>query len=146
MRISKKSEYALRALVSLARERRSWGIQELSDRENIPVKFLEQLLLALRHAGMLTSKRGVGGGCTLHRAADEITVGEVIRIFDGPLAPVPCAAERPTEKCTCPDPRTCPLRLLMTRVRVELSAALETQTVSDMLRLAPGADTLAFEI
>ena len=146
MRISKKSEYALRALVSLARERRSWGIQELSDRENIPVKFLEQILLALRHAGMLTSKRGVGGGCTLHRAADEITVGEVIRIFDGPLAPVPCAAERPTEKCTCPDPRTCPLRLLMTRVRVELSAALETQTVSDMLRLAPGADTLAFEI
>ena len=146
MRISKKSEYALRALVSLARERRSWGIQELSDRENIPVKFLEQILLALRHAGVLTSKRGVGGGCTLHRAADEITVGEVIRIFDGPLAPVPCAAERPTEKCTCPDPRTCPLRLLMTRVRVELSAALETQTVSDMLRLAPGADTLAFEI
>ena len=146
MRISKKSEYALRALVSLARERRSWGIQELSDRENIPVKFLEQILLALRHAGMLTSKRGVGGGCTLHRAADEITVGEVIRIFDGPLAPVPCAAERPTEKCTCPDPRTCPLRLLMTHVRVELSAALETQTVSDMLRLAPGADTLAFEI
>ena len=69
MRISRKSEYALRALVSLARERRSWGIQELSERENIPVKFLEQILLALRHAGLLTSKRGVGGGYTLHRAA-----------------------------------------------------------------------------
>lgn len=146
MRISRKAEYALRALVSLARERRSWGIQELSERENIPVKFLEQILLALRHAGLLISKRGVGGGYTLHRAADEITVAEIIRIFDGPLAPVPCAAERPTEKCTCPDPRTCPVRLLMTRVRVDLAAALEGQTIADMLRLAPGADTIAFEI
>ena len=146
MRISRKSEYALRALVSLARERRSWGIQELSERENIPVKFLEQILLALRHAGLLTSKRGVGGGYTLHRAADEITIAEIVRIFDGPLAPVPCAAERPAEKCTCPDPRTCPVRLLMTRVRADLAAALESQTISDMLRLAPGADTLAFEI
>ena len=140
MRISRKAEYALRALVPLAREPRSWGIQELSERENIPVKFLEQILLALRHAGLLTSKRGVGGGYTLHRAADEITVAEIIRIFDGPLAPVPCAAERPTEKCTCP------VRLLMSRVRADLAAALENQTIGDMLRLAPGADTLAFEI
>ena len=146
MRISRKAEYALRALVPLAREPRSWGIQELSERENIPVKFLEQILLALRHAGLLTSKRGVGGGYTLHRAADEITVAEIIRIFDGPLAPVPCAAERPTEKCTCPDPRTCSVRLLMTRVRADLATALESQTIADMLRLAPGADTLAFEI
>ena len=146
MRISRKSEYALRALVPLARERRSWGIQELSERENIPVKFLEQILLALRHAGLLTSKRGVGGGYTLLRAADEISVAEIIRIFDGPLAPVPCAAERPVGKCTCPDPRTCSVRLLMTRVRADLAAALENQTIGDMLRLAPGADTLAFEI
>ena len=146
MRISRKSEYALRALVSLARERRSWGIQELSERENIPVKFLEQILLALRHAGLLTSKRGVGGGYTLHRAADEITVAEIVRIFDGPLAPVPCAAERPTENCTCPDPRTCALRLLMTQVRRDLGAMLEGRTIEDMLRLAPGAATLAFDI
>ena len=146
MRISRKAEYALRALASLAKERRWWGIHELSERENIPVKFLEQILLALRHAGMLASKRGVGGGYTLLRAPDEITVAEIIRTFDGPLAPVPCAAERPTEKCTCPDPRTCPVRLLMTRVRADLAAALENQTISDMLRLAPGADTLAFEI
>ena len=146
MRISRKAEYALRALASLAKERRWWGIHELSERENIPVKFLEQILLALRHAGMLASKRGVGGGYTLLRAPDEITIAEIIRTFDGPLAPVPCAADRPTEKCTCPDPRTCPVRLLMTRVRADLAAALENQTISDMLRLAPGADTLAFEI
>jgi Rrf2 family protein len=146
MRISRKAEYALRALVALAREPRSWGIQELSQRENIPVKFLEQILLALRHAGLLTSKRGVGGGYTLHRAAAEITIAEVVRTFDGPLALVPCAAERPTEKCTCPDPRTCAVRLLMTTMRRDLAAMLEGRTIDDMVRLSPGADTLAFEI
>ncbi len=146
MRISRKAEYALRALVAMAREQRSWGIQELCERENIPVKFLEQILLSLRHAGLLTSKRGVGGGYTLHRGAGEITVAEVIRTLDGPLAPVPCSAERPTERCTCPDPRTCAVRLLMTGVRRDLGAMLDGKTIEDMLRLTPGGETLAFEI
>src|ERR1700728_4410704 len=64
MRISKKAEYALRALAAIARQPKCWQIQELSGRENIPIKFLEQILLALRHAGLLASKRGVGGGYT----------------------------------------------------------------------------------
>src|SRR6266446_3398382 len=115
MRISKKAEYALRALVAMARPpARSWSIHELAGGERIPIKFLEQILLALRRAGILNSKRGVGGGYTLVRAPDDISVGKVIAIFDGPLAPIPCAAERPTERCTCPDPRACPLRLVMT--------------------------------
>ena len=143
MRISRKAEYALRALVALGREPRVWGIQELSERENIPVKFLEQILLTLRHAGLLTSKRGVGGGYALHRAAAEIAVADVIQTCDGPLAPVPCAAERPTEKCSCPDPRTCAVRLLMTSVRKDLAAMLGGKTIDDLLRLAPGAN---FEI
>ena len=146
MRISRKAEYALRALVALARERRIWSIQELSERENIPVKFLEQILLALRNAGYVASKRGVGGGCTLHRDPGEITLGEIIRTFDGPLAPVPCAAERPTETCTCPDPQTCPLRRTMINLRRELSILLDGQTIEDLVHLAPGSDTLAFEI
>ena len=146
MRISKKAEYALRALVAMARQPRSWPIQELSTRENIPIKFLEQILLTLRHAGLLASKRGVGGGYTLAAQPSQITVGAVVRALDGPLAPVACAAERPAEECTCPDPRTCSVRLLMTQVRADLAAALENQTIADMLRLAPGADTLAFEI
>ncbi len=146
MRISKKAEYALRALVAMARQPRSWPIQELSTRENIPIKFLEQILLTLRHAGLLASKRGVGGGYTLAAQPSQITVGAVVRALDGPLAPVACAAERPAEECTCPDPRTCPLRLLMTEVRRDLTAMLDARTLEDMLRLAPGGESLAFDI
>lgn len=145
MRLSKKAEYALRALVAIARQPRSWPIQELSAQENIPIKFLEQILLALRHAGLLSSKRGVGGGYTLLKPAHQITLGEVLRVLDGPLAPVPCVAERPGEPCTCPNPDTCALRLTMATVRRELSALLESRTIDDMLRSAPG-DALAFEI
>jgi Rrf2 family protein len=146
MRLSKKAEYALRALVAIARQPRSWSIQELSAQENIPVKFLEQILLALRHAGILASKRGAGGGYTLVRPAERITLGEVLRVLDGPLAPVPCAAERPAEECTCPDRRTCPLRLTMLALQRDLTAMLESRTIDDMLRLAPDEDALAFEI
>ena len=88
----------------------------------------------------------MGGGYVMLRAPGEISVGEVVRILDGPLAPVPCAAERPGEKCTCPDLRTCPLRLLMTQFRTHLSTWLEERTIDDMLRMSPGPDSLAFEI
>jgi Rrf2 family protein len=146
VRISRKAEYALRALVAIARQPKSWQIQELSTRENIPVKFLEQILLALRHAGLLTSKRGVGGGYTLRKSASEISVGEVIRVLDGPIALVPCAAEQAGEPCTCPNPNSCALRLLMTDVRRDLSAMLDHRTIDDMVRMAPDTDALAFEI
>jgi Rrf2 family protein len=147
MRISKKAEYALRALVVMARPpARSWSIQELATSERIPIKFLEQILLSLRRGGILHSKRGVGGGYTLVRAADDIRIGDVIAIFDGPLAPIACAAERPTERCTCPEPRSCPLRLVMTALRKDLAALLNARSIEDMLRLAPGGQTLAFDI
>ena len=146
MRISRKAEYALRALVAIARQPKSWQIQELSARENIPVKFLEQILLALRHAGLLTSKRGVGGGYSLRKQPSEISVGEVIRTLDGPIALVPCAAEQAGAPCTCPDPNSCALRLLMTDVRKDLSSMLDHRTIEDMMHLAPPSDALAFDI
>lgn len=146
MRISKKSEYALRALIAFARNPRSYQIHELSRQENIPVKFLEQILLALRHAGLLSSKRGVGGGYSLRVDANRITVGEVIRIMDGPIAPVPCAAGLPMEKCTCPDPRNCALRLFMTGVREGLEGVLDKTTLEDVIRLSLDQSGLAFEI
>jgi Rrf2 family protein len=146
MRISRKSEYALRALLAFARGPGSIQLQELSRSENIPIKFLEQILIALRHAGYLSSKRGATGGYTLRIPANRITVGEIIRLMDGPIAPVPCAAEQPVERCTCPDPRTCPLRLFMTEIRSNLSAALHAQTIDDMLRLRPQDAALAFDI
>lgn len=147
MRISKKAEYALRALVAIARQpARSWSIQELAAGENIPIKFLEQILLALRHAGLLNSKRGVGGGYTLVRQPEEIHVSEVIELLDGPIAPVPCAAERPSEKCTCPDPRSCALRIMLTDVRRLLDQALGKKTIEDMVQSTPRGNTLAFDI
>ena len=146
MRISRKAEYALRALVAISRQPKSWQIQELSNRENIPVKFLEQILLSLRHAGMLNSKRGVGGGYSLRKSPSEISIGEVIRVLDGPLALVPCAAEQQGEACTCPDRQNCAVRIMMTDIRRDLSATLDTRTIDDMIRMAPGIDALAFDI
>jgi Rrf2 family protein len=146
MRISKKAEYALRALVTIARQNKSWRIEELSARENIPIKYLEQILLALRHAGILTSKRGVGGGYALVRAASRISVGEIIRIFDGPVAPVPCAISGTAERCSCPDPRYCAVRLVMTEITRDLTEALNERTIDEMVRLVPATESLAFEI
>lgn len=147
MRVSRKSEYALRSLVAMARKPgASYQIHELSGKENIPIKYLEQILLALRHAGFLTSKRGVGGGYTLRVSPAEIRVSEVVEIMDGPIAPVPCAALRPLEKCSCPDPRTCAVRLLMIDLREEITAMLGARTIDDMLRLSPDSGSLAFEI
>lgn len=129
----------------MARQRRSWNIQELSTQESIPVKFLEQILLALRHSGYLTAKRGVGGGYTLRFDPAQIKVGDIIRTMDGPIAPVPCAAAQPTENCTCPNPETCPLRLLMVEVRTMISEKLDNRTIHDLLQSSLD-HVLAFDI
>ena len=146
MRISRKAEYALRALVALARHGRPLQIGELSRVENIPVKFLEQILLALRNDGFLASKRGVGGGYTLKLAAEKIPVGEVVRALDGPVAPLPCAATTSNDvPCSCPDPRTCPIRRFMTQLHGEMNTLLDARTIEDLAKMDVG-QALAFEI
>jgi Rrf2 family protein len=146
VRISRKAEYALRALVALARHGRPLQIGELSRVENIPVKFLEQILLALRNDGFLASKRGVGGGYTFKQAPGKIVVGEVIRALDGPVAPLPCAAITGNDvPCSCPDPRTCPIRSLMTQLTGEMNAFLDARTIEDLAKMESG-HALAFEI
>jgi Rrf2 family protein len=146
VRISRKAEYALRALVALARHGRPLQIGELSRVENIPVKFLEQILLALRNDGFLASKRGVGGGYALKLAPGKIAVGEVIRSLDGPVAPLPCAAITGNDvPCSCPDPRTCPIRGLMTQLHGEMNAFLDARTIDDLAKMESG-QALAFEI
>jgi Rrf2 family protein len=146
MRLSKKAEYGLRALAAMAQGKRIWGIQELSEQENIPVKFLEQILLSLRHAGVLASRRGVGGGYSLVRLPGETTLAEVIRALDGPIEPVPCASDNPTVPCTCPDRSTCPVRQLMGLFRSQVVGWLESHTLEDLARLSSGSASLAFEI
>lgn len=146
MRLSKKAEYGLRALAVMARGKKSWSIQELCAHEKIPVKFLEQILLSLRNSGVLASRRGVGGGYSLVKPAAETTVGEVVRALDGPIAPLPCAMGAGQPPCTCPEPRTCPVRLLMTQFRDEMAEWLDHHTLEDLARLGPGPGGLAFEI
>jgi Rrf2 family protein len=146
VRISRKAEYALRAVVALARHGRPLQIGELSRVENIPVKFLEQILLALRNDGFLASKRGVGGGYALRRAANKIAVGDVVRAMDGPLAPLPCASTASDDvPCSCPDPRTCPVRSFMTRLHREMNEVLDARTIEDLARMEAGP-VMAFDI
>src|SRR5690349_13167166 len=94
--LSRKARYALRALYALAAGEGGGPvlIADLAEREHIPRKFLEAILLELKNAGILQSKKGKGGGYTLGKRPDEITVGQVIRVIDGPLAPIPCVSEK----------------------------------------------------
>lgn len=157
MRFSKKTEYGLRAVFAMARAAiRAGGpdaegavcrIEQISRQENIPVKFLEQILLGLRHAGLLASKRGVGGGYRLARPAGQITVGDVVRALDGPLAPLSCVLpEQRRIHCTCPDARVCPVRILMTGLQVQLDDLFNRGTLEDILRETPQTEGLSFEI
>lgn len=110
------------------------------------MKFLEQILLALRHAGFLTSKRGVGGGYTLRIPSSQITVGAIIAAMDGALAPLPCTLSTPEEPCSCPNPTTCPLRMMMSEVRETLEKTFNGRTIEDFVRMESNRDTLVFEI
>jgi Rrf2 family protein len=109
-------------------------IREISEREKIPAKFLEQILLTLKNAGLLHSKMGVGGGYHLSRPAKEISLGHIVRILDGPLAPVKCVSQMAYEPCGCPDEETCGLRLAMGDVRNAIAEILDGTSLEDVMR------------
>ncbi len=136
MKLSKRGEYGLRAMVDLASQPPGVvaPMKEIAQREQIPVKFLEQILLTLRNAGLLRSRMGVGGGYSLAKAPSEITLGQIIRILDGPLAPIRCVSQSAYEKCACPDEKTCGLRLVMFDVRNAISEILDRTTLADVAR------------
>ena len=136
MHLSKRGEYGLRAMIDLATWEASspiTQIREIAEREGIPVKFLEQILLSLKNAGLLHSKMGVGGGYYLAKPAEEITLGAIIRILDGPLAPIRCVSQVSYETCGCPDEGTCGLRLVMLDVRDAISSILDCTSLADMV-------------
>jgi Rrf2 family protein len=139
MRLSKKGEYAVRALVEIGFESNSRPnsliqISTVAQRTNIPEKFLEQILLALRNGGVLKSKRGVEGGYSLAKVPDEITLGEVIRLLDGPLAPIPCVSKTAYEKCSCPDQESCGLRIAMQQVRDAIAGILDNYSLARVIQ------------
>jgi len=128
VRLSRKGEYALRAMIrlSLAYGGGPLRIGEISKLEKIPRKFLEQILLELRKAGLLRSRRGAGGGYSLIRPPEEITFAQVIRVIDGPLAPLGCVSTH--AYVGCPDEKTCGLHRVMLEVRNATANILENAT------------------
>jgi len=138
MKLSKKSEYGLRALLDLAAhsDQGAVRLKDLADRNNIPIKFLEQIFLALRNAGVVRSQVGARGGYMLSRSSEEITLGEVIRTLDGTIAPVGCVSKIAYEPCTCPDERTCPLRAAMNQVRDAIVAVVDYTSLADAVSRA----------
>ncbi|HVR60261.1 MAG TPA: Rrf2 family transcriptional regulator [Polyangia bacterium] len=152
--ISMKARYALRALYALAAEeaRAPTLIAELAKRERIPRKFLEAILLDLRNAGILRSKKGKGGGYALARPAGEITIGQIMRAIDGPLAPIPCVSERAYARCAeCPSEETCGTRMVMKEVRDAIARVLDGTTLAGVHRRVAEAtlqatNTVAYSI
>ncbi|MFL5730456.1 MAG: RrF2 family transcriptional regulator [Cytophagaceae bacterium] len=133
--LTKKSKYALKALLYLAKnEEQLVQISELSTKENIPQKFLENILLELRNHGILYSKRGKDGGYKLGKTPEEITFGQIIRILDGPLAPIGCVSQIAYQKCDeCIDEKTCNIRRVMKKVRDQTAEILDGTTLKDAL-------------
>jgi Rrf2 family protein len=116
----------------------------MAEREHIPKKFLEQILLKLKVQGLVDSKKGKGGGYTLIRHPESITVGQIIRMIEGPLAPLPCASESAYRKCDeCPDDRFCETRLIMRDVRNAIAEILDRTTLADACRRSDDARAAA---
>lgn len=139
MRLTKRGEYALRALINIgmAQEvgRPLVQIWEIAEKENIPIKFLEQILVLLKEAGYLESKRGKDGGYALAKPMDTITIGDVVRHVDGPLAPIACVSQNFYEKCSCPDEAHCGLRMLMLDVRNAIANVLDRYTLAQTVQI-----------
>lgn len=136
MKLSTKSIYALRVLPHLveAYEGKPLSANELAEKEDISLKYLEQVLSTLRKSGLLVSIHGKNGGYSLRRPPEEISLGDIIRSIDGPLAPIPCASRTaPYKQCECPYPYdTCWLRQLMLRVRDNISDVLDSENLAQM--------------
>ena len=135
--LSMKAKYGLRAVLSLAREygRGPMLIADMAEREGIPRKFLELILLELKNRGILHSKKGKGGGYSLRRKPEDVRLGEVIRLLDGPLAPLPCVSQTAYKPCLdCINETTCEIRMVMKEVRDAIAEILDGTSLSDVLR------------
>ncbi len=134
--LSQKCKYALQALLVLGREPSDdlLLVSDIAERENLPKKFLEAILLELNRNGLVRSRRGRGGGYALAKPADAITFGQVVRIMDGPLAPLSCVSVNYYRKCDdCKDEETCAIRKVMRRVRDAIANELDGTTLADAL-------------
>jgi Rrf2 family protein len=138
MKLSLRGEYALRSLVVLGLNygRNVLRIQAISEQQNIPKRFLEQILNDLKSAGIVESRRGMAGGYRLSKPPDQISLATVIRHIEGPLAPVSCVSEKFYSRCSCPDESKCSIRSVMKDVREAIVQILEGVTVAELCQRA----------
>ena len=133
--LSKKAKYAIKALIALADREgdESMRIADLARAEQIPPKFLELILLGLKNNGILQSRKGKGGGYRLARDPSQIYLGQIVRMFDGPLAPVPCASQTAYVPCAdCRDEAVCGVRLAMKEVRDATAQILDGTSLASL--------------
>ena len=133
--LTNKGKYGLKAMVHLA----GLGpdalaqVADVAEANAISKKFLDHILTELRHAGLVYSKKGKGGGYALARPAHEIRVGAIVRVLDGPLAPIPCASVTAFRPCDdCADLKTCPVRLIMVEARNAVASILDNRTLAEL--------------
>jgi Rrf2 family protein len=134
--ITQKAKYALRALAALAQADASepMMISDIAAQQKIPKKFLEQILLDLKHQGIVVSRRGKQGGYLLRKAAHEITFGEILRIVDGPIAPLPCLSITAYRRCDdCDGEQNCEIRQVFARVADATRGVLFSTTIADAI-------------
>lgn len=148
MKLTTRGDYATRILLELSTEEGvgSLSVHDLANRTGISSKYLEQIMTRLRGAGLVRSHRGVYGGYDLARPPDELTVGEVVRLMDGPLAPSACASQSAHVPCPtyrCPSEANCVLRGLWTDVRDAIADVLDKTTFADLTRRHRASHTAA---
>jgi Rrf2 family protein len=134
MRLSRRSEYGLRALIDLVQHDGEGPIAltTLATRNRLPVKFLEQIMASLKHAGIVRTTLGTHGGYAMAPQASAVSIGRIVRLLDGALAPMGCVSLRYYEPCSCPDEATCPLRDAMLDVRDAMLEVLDNETLAQL--------------
>lgn len=141
--LTKKAKYGLKAMVHLAgiEPGRTALVNDIATTNQIPKKFLDAILAELRNAGFVHSRKGKGGGYTLARPAEEIGVGNIIRVLDGPLAPIQCASKSVYRRCDdCLDEKKCAVRLVMMEARDAIASVLDNKSLAQMRALAEAGE------
>ena len=134
--LSARAKYGLKAMIYLAEREGAGGVQgaSIAESQNIPKKFLDTILLELKNNGLLHSKKGKGGGYSLARPASKVSIGQIVRILDGPLAPIPCVSHTAYRPCTdCPDEQSCQIRRVMGQVRDATAEILDKTSLLSLV-------------
>lgn len=144
--ITQKMKYALKALLALADEAAKehpapLTIEEIAKRSDTPKRFLEHILLEIRNAGVIASTRGRAGGYSLIKKPGDVSISELLRLIDGPIAPLACLSRRAYQRCDdCSDEASCRIRKVFAEVFWTYLLIIDSLTLDDMLRSALVAD------